>query len=187
MRLTKDFTQVLRSQSVESNLISAHNREIKVTSERMAALRKAAKPLTGPCYWIPTPYGWDVIGYPEQGYGEVEHPQVWRRSVVPMLVDHWNLTDMEAMELARCPYGVPRCRVSKGHQEDSYYVLHGNDAPFPLDEAISKVAKEMNLTGLLLNGLLKVEFEAHEQQTEDQTATVSRILDQARARKKGRQ
>jgi hypothetical protein len=169
-----------------SSFISDHNRQTKRIAERLAALRKAAKPLTGPCYWIPTPYGWDISGFPEQGYGQIEHPQVWLNAVVPTLVEHWGLTGGEAMELSRCPYGVPRCRVAKGHKSDNYYVLHGNDAPYPPDQALSKVAKEMNLTGLLLNGLLKVEFEEHETQVKEQTETVQRILGQARARKKGR-
>jgi hypothetical protein len=99
-------------------------------------------------------------------------------------VDHWGLTDLEAMELARCPYGVPRGRVAKGHNKEGIiYVLQGDDAPYPADEALKLVAKEMGLTGLLINQLLVAEFEQHETMIQEQRETVERILADARQRR----
>lgn len=174
MNLTPDNTRV--------SLISARNRETRLIADRMAALREAGKPLTGPYYWVPTPYGWDISGFPEQGYGEVEHPQIWRSSIVPKLVDLWHLTDLEAMDLVRCPYGVPRGRVAKGHDTGHTYILQGDDAPYPQEEAISKVAREMSLEGLLANNLLNIEFEQHETMNVSQQETVNRILSEAKQR-----
>lgn len=120
-------------------------------AKKLAALREARKPMTGPYYWVPTPNGWDLYIYPEEAYPAKIHDYFWRTSVVPMLVEEWNLDPSLILDLKKLPFSVPRGRVSR---ENIYYLNHGDDTPVP--DGLKKVISEMNLGGMLRSDRLEI-------------------------------
>jgi len=151
-------------------------------ARKVAALRESSAPFVGPYYWVPTPQGWEVVGYPEEAYGDLIHDSAWRRYTIPYLQDLWRLQDAEVMTLNRVPYGVPRGRVSQA-LNGVYLINHGGDAPLPGPDAMRAVRKEMNLGGVKVAGKLKAVLDPHEKQLPLHTAVVNRVLEAAKSRR----
>jgi hypothetical protein len=116
--------------------------------------------MLGPYYWVPTSNGWDLDVFPEDLYPDLMHDQVWRRSVVPKLAEEWSLSPDKILAVKKIPYSVPRGRVSKEYDGPHYYLSHGDDSPVP--DGLSKVIREMNLSGVRSADRLKIEFDSHE-------------------------
>lgn len=130
-------------------------------AKRLAAIREAAKPQEGPYYWFPAKDGWELMVYYDEMYPDMVHDEAWRKSMVPRLREEWNLSREQALELRKCPYAVPRGRVSGGWDKPRvFYLNHGEDTPVP--KGLDKVVAEFNLSGLRSAGLLQVLYDDHE-------------------------
>lgn len=110
---------------------------------RLASMRTAGEPVTGPFYWMPLPdRGWELMVFADTFYGgHAEHDRVWKELVAIMALRWGKEPDKLAKQLNTFPKGLPRGRVAKA--ESCQWSITVGD--IPNDAELEAVISSFNL------------------------------------------
>ena len=149
---------------------SAYPEDLVNTARLAAKLRESAGK-EGVYYLVRFPTGWRLYAFPWEDFGDLWHGDVWRRFVVPDLVEAW------AQRVALTPHqlqpwwkGFPRGRIERAGIR-AYTVFHADD----IGETGSTQAR-IESAFELGNSKVQWSLDPHEQQNPEHRAALEKLF-----------
>lgn len=127
-------------------------------------------------YWVYLRPEWKLYAWPFGKFGELGHIDVWSKYVVPLIMDHYKLSEDKRQKLEKTYYAFPRGRICyapqgidvrlPGEEPGNWYIYHGGNTPGDSKDEVEAHRREvLNAFGLnqaAARGLVHWKITEHE-------------------------